>query len=279
MNDLSVTAMYTSQVWLWGKLPQAELFDFHDARKVFKVTNFAFNILRVFRSKIPPLKHSLLHRHLMIDHFVKESKATQVIELAAGFSRRGASFSQDPNLRYIELDKENVIARKKQILGISEAGRTVLGRKTLNFYAGDATKVNFEDFATTDRPTIIIAEGLLMYLDLPTQEALWCRIASFLKKCPQGTFVFDLLRFSEQKHNSGDTLLHKEMVRYTGGHGFVKDDRSRKEIMNQLKEAGFKASGIFEPQHLASKCNLPFAHKKTTAYIFRCKTHKDNGVK
>ena len=38
-GDLSVTALYTSATWTWGALPNADLFDHRDARRVFRVVN------------------------------------------------------------------------------------------------------------------------------------------------------------------------------------------------------------------------------------------------
>src|SRR5215472_2264861 len=95
-GDLSVTALYTSQAWSWGGLSHAHLFANADAKRVFDATNAALAVSRIFRRDFAPLAQMLLHRHAMIDHLLRESGARQVLELAAGLSRRGAAFTEDP---------------------------------------------------------------------------------------------------------------------------------------------------------------------------------------
>jgi hypothetical protein len=103
-GDLSVTALYTSQVWTWGGLSHAHLFASPAAKSVFDATNTALGAARMFDRKLAPLRHSLLHRHTMIDHLLRESGDRHVIELAAGLSRRGAAATIDPKVQYTELD-------------------------------------------------------------------------------------------------------------------------------------------------------------------------------
>ena len=38
-GDLTVTALYTSETWVWGGFDQAELLATPEARSVFRVTN------------------------------------------------------------------------------------------------------------------------------------------------------------------------------------------------------------------------------------------------
>ena len=132
MADLSITALYTSQVWAWGQLPCAELLASRDGKRVFDVTNAALGLMR----RGTPLRFALLHRHTMIDHLVGEWRPRRIVELAAGLSRRGAAVSADPAVHYVEVDLPDVVAHKRRLLERSEAGRTVLARPN---YAPGAT--------------------------------------------------------------------------------------------------------------------------------------------
>jgi hypothetical protein len=105
-GDISVTALYTSYTWRWGGLDCAELLATPEARVVFRVTNFVLGLVRLVRWELPSLRHSLLQRHAMIDHLVQAHGARQVLELASGFSRRGASFTCDAQLLYTELNRD-----------------------------------------------------------------------------------------------------------------------------------------------------------------------------
>ncbi len=125
-EDLSVTVLYTSQVWLWGKLPNAELFKTPEAPIIFAVVNAALTIMRLFRWTLKSLKHSLLHRHTMIDALVQRSNCHNITELACGLSRRGATLSANDKLCYTEIDLPHVIEKKRTLLKQNPEGMRIL---------------------------------------------------------------------------------------------------------------------------------------------------------
>ena len=96
-GDLSVTALYTSATWTWGKLPNAELFDHGQAKRVFRVVNAVLGAARPFIGLSSPLRLALLHRHTLIDALLVESGHRKVLELAAGLSRRGVTLQRRPS--------------------------------------------------------------------------------------------------------------------------------------------------------------------------------------
>lgn len=130
-GDLPV---YTSQVWAWGALSHAHLFANSDAKRVFDATNAAL-AARMFNRKPAPLRHSLLHRHVMIDHMLRASGYRHVIELASGFSR-GAAATIDARITYTELDLPPVVECKRELLERTEEGRAVLARLGLRLVGG-----------------------------------------------------------------------------------------------------------------------------------------------
>jgi O-methyltransferase involved in polyketide biosynthesis len=113
-GDLSVTALYTSYACFRGGFEAADLFVTRRARRVFWATNFVLKAVNFVRPG-PVLASSLAQRHAMFDRVLEDSKATQVVEIAAGLSQRGAVFSKDPRNRYVEIDLPRMVAAKRRL--------------------------------------------------------------------------------------------------------------------------------------------------------------------
>ncbi len=250
-GDLSVTALYTSQVWAWGGLAGAELLATDDARRVFAVTNAALGLARVARPDLPALRYALLHRHAMIDYLLAESPGS-VVELAAGLSRRGAANCATRS--YTELDLPPVIARKRELFARTEAGRAVLDRLVL--VPGDVLEV---ELPSAD---VAIAEGLMMYLDGPARRRLFAKITA-----PR--FVFDLVPASEEPPPGRiGALLESAMKRFTGGRTFERDAHTRDQIRDELRAAGFADVRVVAAADVARAWGLPHAERATTMVVF-----------
>lgn len=270
-GDLSITALYTSAVWNWGRLPGAELLATPEAGWVYRVTNFALGLARLFRRDLPSLPHSLLHRHLAIDHLLEEAAPAQVIELASGLSRRGVWASGRAPLRYTELDLPAVVERKRALLGRSAAGRAALARENLRLLPADATAAFPEGLVQPGGKLFVVAEGLFMYLKPEQQRRLWEKVRRLFDGGP-GTFVFDLVPASEQPPPGRvGRLLEALMKRFTGGRSFERDRRTREEIATELRGAGFSSVELLEPGQVAAEWGLPFPEEKTQQLLFVCK--------
>ncbi|MEQ1504831.1 MAG: class I SAM-dependent methyltransferase [Myxococcota bacterium] len=269
-GDLTITALYTSAAWAWTGLRWAELFDTREGRAVFSVTNAVLWLAGWLSAGAPSLRHSLAQRHRMIDHLVRSAGGARFVELAAGLSRRGAAFTDDPAVSYVEVDLPGVIARKEALLARTEPGREVARRPGLRRIAADVREVDLDAFAGGSPPTCVIAEGLLMYLDAAAQRTLWARIAAAV--APGGTLVFDLVPGPEEPGPSAiGRLLGALMARFTGGRGFVRDDRGRDAIRAEVLAAGFGAVDLFEPRDLAEAAQLPHLDRPTRVVVFRCR--------
>lgn len=251
MGDLSVTALYTSQVWAWGGLSCAELLATDDAKRVFDVTNAALGIARWARPDMPELRYALLHRHAMIDHLLAETSGS-VTEIAAGLSRRGAANCGER--AYTEVDLPPVIVKKRELLARTAAGRAVLEKLVL--VAGDVTAESFELPAAE----VVIAEGLLMYLDGEQRRRLFAKITA-----PR--FIFDLVPSSEEPAPGRvGKLLEAAMKRFTGGRTFERDARTREQIVDELHAAGFTDVDVVSSA--TSRWPLPHADHATTMVVF-----------
>jgi O-methyltransferase involved in polyketide biosynthesis len=268
-GDLSVTALYTSAVWRWGGLPNAELVEHPRARGVFHAVNGTLALTRPFVGGGAPLRVALLHRHTLIDALLRASGMRSVVELAAGFSRRGLSFSADPGIAYLEVDRESVIATKRELLSRTESGRAALARANFVLRAADVADASFDDLAPDDdAPLFVIAEGLFMYLEAEAQRSLAASIASRLS-LGGGTLVFDFVPPCEQPA-AGPVGRGLEwlMKRFTNGQAFAKDPRTRDDVIADLRAAGFDDVEAITPSSVARSLQLPYPDAATRQVVF-----------
>lgn len=255
MADLSVTALYTSQVWAWGHLSHAELLATADGKRVFDATNAALAVARLVRRDLPDLRYALLHRHAMIDHLLDAAPDRRVVELAAGLSRRGAAYCRERD--YTEIDLPPVIAKKRELLARTPDGRDVLEHLTL--VAGDVADVALPG------PAFAIAEGLLVYLSGDARRALFARV-----RAAATAFVFDLVPTSEEPEPGAiGRLLEAGMKRFTGGKSFERDARDRDQITRELHAAGFATVTAFAAREIADTWHLPFPDRSTNTLVWR----------
>ena len=274
-GDLSVTALYTSATWSWANLPYAEIFIHRDSRIVFGITNVVLAVARIFVRGAGSLRHALVHRHVLIDRLVDSAGVTLVVELAAGLSRRGAAFSANPNIRYVEFDLPHVIARKQALLAQSSVGRAVAARSNYEIHPADVINECWEDTVRSESPRVVVAEGLLMYLNSVERLAFYRRVADYLEGTG-GALVFDLVPKNERvKPGAIGRWLGWLMRRFTDGAGFDEASTTRESIIHALQRAGFDSVEALEPYAVADKWNLPFREHRTEQLVFWAKKHRN----
>jgi O-methyltransferase involved in polyketide biosynthesis len=268
-GDLSVTALYTSATWSWGGLPNAELLDHAEARRIFRVVNIALGVARPFIGLRAPLHLALIHRHTLIDALLRASGCLRVLELAAGLSRRGVTFAADPRIDYVEVDRPDVVAKKRRLLERTADGRAALARANFRIVAADVLTDSFEAFCPTDgTPLFVIAEGLLMYLEPEAQRKLGRAVASRLAD-GGGTFVFDFVPPCELPPPGHIARgLGWVMKQFTGGQGFARDERTRDEVRADLMACEFDHVEAIEPSLVARSWNLPHPDAATQQVVF-----------
>jgi O-methyltransferase involved in polyketide biosynthesis len=264
-GDLSVTALYTSQVWAWGGLSHAQLFANSDAQHVFDAANAALAAARTPDHDLAPLHHSLLHRHVMIDHLLEASGYRQVIELAAGLSRRGAATTCDAQVRYTEIDLPHVVKLKRELLARTAEGRTVLARPGLCLVEGDVDTVTLEPFVRRGEHVFVIAEGLMMYLTANARRRLFEKVSQLTAITGELRLVFDLVPTYEDPEPD----IVEEMLKVaTGGRGFERDAPTRDGIVTALCETGFDDIEVITSSDIAREWNLPGPDRRTLVVLF-----------
>jgi O-methyltransferase involved in polyketide biosynthesis len=263
-SDLSITALYTSAVWAWARLPCADLCATTDAKRVFDVTNAALALARS-RQGGAPLRYALLHRHAMIDHLARESKLGRIVELAAGLSPRGAAFTADPAVRYTEIDLPAVVAKKRELLSRTADGRAVLARPNFEVVAGDVETVELD----VAEPVFVIAEGLAMYLDACARGRLFAKLRRLADVAGDVRFAFDLVPTSEEPPpGRAGRILEAAMKRFTGGRTFERDARTRSDVIAELTAAGFSEIEPISSADVATSWHLPEAARDTLMVVF-----------
>jgi O-methyltransferase involved in polyketide biosynthesis len=266
--DLSVTALYTAGVWAWSRQPGAELFAHQDARRVFRATNFALACARPYRTKPPSLRHSLVQRHVVIDRVVRNARPARVLELASGLAARGVRLSADPHVQVVEVDRPQVIAKKRALAARSDAGRAALARPNWKLEGGDLAVLDLASVVPDGAgPLAVVAEGLLMYLDAAAQAALCARVRRLYDDAG-GVFVFDFVPWTEQTGaGASGRMLGWLMKRFTKGGAFARDNRTRAEFVNAVANAGFDVECI-DPRAAPSAWNVPHRDVRTQQLVF-----------
>jgi O-methyltransferase involved in polyketide biosynthesis len=259
--DLSLTALCTSAVWARAKLPCAELCATEDAARVLAMTNAALVLARK-----PKLDVALLQRHAMLDYLARDVQPTHVVELAAGLSPRGAAMTLGTAIGYVEVDLPPMIAKKRELFARSAEGRAALERVTL--VAADVAEVDVAALVAPPR-TLVIVEGLCMYLTRDARASLFARIARAATACGELHLAFDLTpEVEEPAPGLAGKLLAAIMARATGGARFVRDARTRADVLDELRAAGFSEARAISAREVAHAWQLPHADRETPTVTF-----------
>ncbi|MEZ4553685.1 MAG: class I SAM-dependent methyltransferase [Dehalococcoidia bacterium] len=214
---------------------------------------------------------ALAHRHALIDRWAADSDAVVVLELAAGLSPRGFWLSGLSERLVVEVDTPEVIAAKLRLLRGTAEGRAALTRTHWRFTGGDLRTLDLDTLVPPGQRTMVIAEGLLMYLDAEARRSLFRRIAELLTT-RGGTFVADLVPPAEEPQPGlGGKLLGWLMRRATSGVGFTQGRSTRSDILAELLAAGFGSAEAVEPQAVAATLGLPHAGTWTRMVVFRAR--------
>ena len=150
-------------------------------------------------------------RYKSITQLISKSGASQVLELASGYSLRGLDLTQQGTLRYVETDLPNVIATKRALiedLGLQPSPRhAVVSADALDLEEVRSAAASLDP---KERLTIL-CEGLVMYLSKTETEKLATNIHTMLRAggswiCPDFTFR------SEMKDLAPERLRLREAV-------------------------------------------------------------------
>jgi O-methyltransferase involved in polyketide biosynthesis len=193
---ISPTAHYTGETWVRNGLSHPELATWQ-GRLLHGTLALPNAASKMFGG--PTLEALLLARHRIIDALLDErirGGVSQVIEVACGMSPRGWRFREryGDQLTYVEADLPAMAQRKREALarmGSLDDRHRVVDLDIL----GDGRPGSLESLVESLDPAkglAIVTEGLLVYFDDPTVEALWARLAGMLRPFSTGVYLADL---------------------------------------------------------------------------------------
>jgi O-methyltransferase involved in polyketide biosynthesis len=206
----------------------------------------------------PTLNGPLLARHRIIDSILDDlirGGIGQVVEIACGMSPRGWRFTEryGERLTYIEADLPGMAQRKREALAqmrsLSDRHRVV----DLDVLREDGPG-SLEALVETldpDQGLAIVTEGLLVYLDDETVEALWARFATALGRFREGAYLSDL-RLTSQDRGLSERTLETILGAFVRGRvrAYPGDEASAEAT---LLEAGFEKARLYRgDQHPAA---------------------------
>lgn len=193
---ISPTAHYTGETWVRNGLSHPRLGTWQ-GRMLHHGSALPFAVSRALGG--PTLDGPLLARHRIIDSILDDrirGGASQVVEIACGMSPRGWRFSEryGERLTYIEADLPGMARRKRDAL--ARMGSLTDRHRVVEMDAlQEGGPGSLEALVETLDPAAglaIVTEGLLVYLDDDTVDALWARIATALGRFDQGVYLSDL---------------------------------------------------------------------------------------
>ncbi|MGK7046852.1 class I SAM-dependent methyltransferase [Pseudomonas aeruginosa] len=221
----------------------------------------------------------LLQRHLMIDarltQAVEREGVVQVVEMACGLSPRGRRFRQRyPQLRYLEADLPPMAARKAALL--REQGWLVPEHAVaaVDILAEDGERSLAALFAGLDRerPLVVITEGLVNYFQRPVIEAFWSRLATELKRFPQGTYLTDLYPDLREHPRYRQIRWGVGIIgRLTRG-SYPLHYRNAAEIEAAFARCGFASTLVLDPQREGAALGLPQGRLPSLVRVIESRT-------
>ncbi len=109
-------------------------------------------------------------RFKSVNHILVKENASQILELAAGFSPRGMEWSGRGTL-YVETDLADMMERKRSLI------EEILGSVPENLKLCSASALDLDELAAAcacfrNQPVAVTTEGLLRYLTFPEKTQL-----------------------------------------------------------------------------------------------------------
>ncbi|KAK3361378.1 leucine carboxyl methyltransferase-domain-containing protein, partial [Lasiosphaeria ovina] len=102
-----------------------------------------------------------------------------VLHLACGLDSRALRLNWNKNTRWIDVDLPEVVALRRQVVPVPE-------QRDYQLLATSVTEPHWLDEIPADRPTLVIMEGLALYLDPADVEFLLKRVCD---RFPTGQIV------------------------------------------------------------------------------------------
>lgn len=141
-------------------------------------------------------------RYKSVTQLIRKSGASQVLELASGYSLRGLDLTRDGSLRYVETDLRDVVATKLDLLAEIRR-RHAIAPSPLHIVAiADALDIEQVRAAAASfdrgRPVMVLCEGLVGYLTRAETERLAQNVRGLLGEFAGGWWIVPDFAFNAE---------------------------------------------------------------------------------
>lgn len=111
-----------------------------------------------------------------VNNFLAKHETATVLHLACGLDTRAHRLQWGPGVRWIDVDLPEVVELRKKLIPPLQDSRDY------TLLAGSATDPDFIAMLPSDRPTIIVMEGLTIYLEPEDGKAMVSILCSHFKE-------------------------------------------------------------------------------------------------
>lgn len=177
----------------WGTAYQRTLTDIPLSKEIFeavdalsKAGHAAGQTVDLEQWKYAQLTPMFEARYKLMNMLIQRHGSSYVVEIAAGFSPRGITMTQNPSLTYIEMDLPPIIRQKAKVIDRLKRLSVIRTRANLHLREGNILKKNewvaALEGAPADQPLTIVNEGLLRYFNHEEKVTCAMHIRELLAK-------------------------------------------------------------------------------------------------
>ena len=144
-------------------------------------------------------------RYKSVSELIRKSGASQVLELACGYSTRGLDLTRSSALHYVETDLAGVISAKQPLLDELRRCHHIAPSPRHHVTVADALDVEQLGAAAREldrrQPLLVLCEGLMGYLTRAETERVATNVRSLLGDYDGGSWIVPDFTFVEQIQN------------------------------------------------------------------------------
>lgn len=144
-------------------------------------------------------------RYKSVDALIRKSGATQILELACGYSMRGLDLTRGGTLRYVETDLSSVVATKQALLDEIRRRHHITPSPSHHVTVADA--LDLEQLRVAVRgldprqPLLVLCEGLMGYLTRAETERVATNVRVLLGEHEDGSWIVPDFTFAADIRN------------------------------------------------------------------------------
>jgi O-methyltransferase involved in polyketide biosynthesis len=144
-------------------------------------------------------------RYKSITQLIRSSGASQVVELASGYSLRGLDLTRDESIAYIETDLPDVVATKLALLEQVRRRHAIAPTPSHVVMAANALELEQLRAATAtldrSRPLLVLCEGLIGYLTREETARVAGNVRALIGEHAGGSWIVPDFAFKTELRN------------------------------------------------------------------------------